>query len=77
MVKVGVEDDEVGDGFRRNVELVQLFEKGIGNSTDSSFNDGTSFSLDQIETEVFRSQKGNILSQCERGNHALKLTYPS
>ena len=76
MVEVRVKDDQVGYGFRRKIQLVQLFEKGIGNSTDSSFNDGTSFSSDQIETEVFRSQKGNILSQCEGGNHQSKLTYP-
>jgi hypothetical protein len=76
VVEVRVKDDQMGYGFRRKIQLVQLFEKGIGNSTDSSFNDGTSFSSDKVEVEVFRSQKGNIFSQLEWLNHRFKLTHP-
>jgi hypothetical protein len=74
---MGVENDEVGDGFWRDVQLAQLFQKRIGDSADTPLHDGIGFPLYQIEVEEFTSQKGDVLSDLEWEQHEIELTHPN
>jgi hypothetical protein len=76
MVEVGVENNEMRDGFRRNIELVELVQERIGDRADPAFDDGIGFSPDQIEVEEFASQEGDMVRDLERDRHKLKLTHP-
>jgi hypothetical protein len=51
-----MEDNKIGDGFRRNVQLIQLSQDIRGDCTDSSLNDGSLFAPDQVEVEEFVAQ---------------------
>ena len=69
MVEVGVENNQIGDGFGRNTQLFQLTQERVGDATDAPFNDRIGFTFDQIEVENFGSEKGNVLTQFERRKH--------
>ena len=76
MVKVGVEDNEVRDGFGRDIELIEMVQKRIGNRAGPAFDDGIGFPPDQIEIEELTSQEGDMVGDLERDRHELKLTHP-
>ena len=76
MVEVGVEDNEVRDGFGRDIELVELVQERIGNRADPAFNNSVGFSSDQVEVEELTSQEGDVFSDLEWEKHESKLTYP-
>ena len=76
MVKVGVEDNEVRDGFRRDIELVELVQKRVGNRADPAFDNGVGFSPDQIEVKEITSQEGDMVRDLERDRHEFRLTHP-
>ena len=69
MVEVGVEDDEVRDGFRRNIQLGQLLQERVGNATDTPFHDRIGFPFDEIKVKKLSSQKGNFLGHSEWEKH--------
>lgn len=76
MVKVGMEDNEVRDGFRRDIELVELVQERIGDRADPTFDDGIGLPSYQIEVEIFASQEGDVFSDLEWEKHESKLTHP-
>jgi hypothetical protein len=76
MVKVGVEDNEVRDGFGRNIELVELVQERIGDRADPALDDGIGFPPDQIEVEELTPQEGDVFSDLEWEKHESKLTHP-
>lgn len=76
MVEVGMEDNEMGDGFRWNIELVELVQERIGNRADPALNNGIGLSPDQIEVEEFASQEGDMVGYLKRQLHKISLTHP-
>jgi hypothetical protein len=61
MVEVGVEDNEVRDGFRRDIELVELVQKRISNRADPAFDDGIGLPSNEIKVKEFTSQEGDMV----------------
>ena len=75
MVEVGVEDNEVRDGFGRNIELVELVQERIGDRADPAFDNGVGFSPDQIEVKEITSQEGDMVGNLKRQLHKISLTH--
>jgi len=76
MVKVGVEDNEVRDGFGRDIELVELAQKRVGDRADPAFDNGVGFSPDQVEVKEITSQEGDMVGNLKRQLHKISLTHP-
>ena len=76
MVKVGVEDNEVRDGFGRDIVLVELAQKRVGDRADPALDDGIGFPPDQIEVEELTSQEGDMVGNLKRQLHKISLTHP-
>jgi len=76
MVKVGVEDNEVRDGFGRDIELVELVQKRVGDRADPALDNDIGFSPDQIEVEELTSQEGDMVGNLKRQLHKISLTHP-
>ncbi len=66
MVEVGVEDNEVRDGFGRDIELIEMVQKRIGNRADPAFDDGIGFPPDEIKVKKFASEEGDMVGNLKR-----------
>ncbi|MDO9123262.1 MAG: hypothetical protein Q7V12_02430 [Deltaproteobacteria bacterium] len=75
MVKVGVEDNEVRDGFGRDIELVELVQERIGNRADPAFDDGIGLPSNEIKVKEFASEKSDAIGYVEWELHMISLTH--
>jgi hypothetical protein len=66
MVKVGVEDNEIRDGFGRDSELVELVQERIGDRADPALDDGIGLPSNEIKVKEFASQEGDMVSNLKR-----------
>jgi hypothetical protein len=74
MVEVSMGDDEVVDPFQRDIHLAELAQEGVTNPADAPVDNGTGFSLNQIEVEKLGSQEVGVMSQFEWKEHEQKIT---
>lgn len=75
MVEVGVEDNEMRDGFRRDIELVELVQERIGDRADPALDDGIGLASDEIEVKELTPQEGNMFGNLKRQLHKVSLTH--
>jgi hypothetical protein len=73
---VRVKDNKMRDGFRRDIELVELVQERIGDRTDPTLDDGVGFSSNEIKVKKFASEEGDVFSDLEWEKHESKLTHP-
>jgi len=66
MVEVGVEDNEVRDGFGRNLELVELVQKRVGDRANPTLDDGIGLPSNEIKVKEFASQEGDMVGNLKR-----------
>jgi len=75
MVEVGMEDDEMGDGFGRDIKLVEMAQERIGDRADPTLDDGIGFSSNEIKVKKFASEKGDTVGYVEWELHMISLTH--
>ena len=63
---MGVKIDEVGDGFRGNIELVKMVQEIESDCADPAFDNGIGLPSDQIEVEELTSQEGDMVGNLKR-----------
>ena len=66
MVEVSMEDDKMGDGFKWNIELIEMAKKRVGNCANSTFDHSIRFPSYQVEVEKLASEKSDMLSNLIR-----------
>lgn len=76
MVEVGMEDDEMTDGFRRDIELMEMVQEGVGDCAHPSFDNDIGLPPDKIEIEKFASKEGDMIRNLKRQFHKISLTHP-
>jgi len=75
MVKVGVEDNKMRDGFRRDIELIEMVQKRISNRADPAFDDGIGLPSNEIKVKEFASQEGDMVGNLKWQLHKISLTH--
>ena len=73
---MGVKIDEVGDGFRGNIELVKMVQERGGNCADPALNNGIGLPPDQVEVKELTSQESDMVGYLKRQLHKIPLTHP-
>ena len=76
MVEVRVENDEMGDGFRRDIELVQLVQKRPRDHADPALGSSIGPPPDQVEVKELTSQESDMVGYLKRQLHKIPLTHP-
>ena len=76
MVEMGVENDEVGDGFRGDIELVQLVQKRPRDRADPALDNSIGLPPDQVEVKELTSQESDMVGYLKRQLHKIPLTHP-